>query len=341
MKTVLRSIVVLSSAAFAACAVGPDYAAPTTPPAEFRNIAGGGFAEEAIEAEWWQQFGDPVLDKLVTRALESDLDLRIAGARVREARALFSDARLDYAPEVTARGGYSKQDAPLLQFGVADPAVSEAYELGFDAAWELDLFGRVRRGVEAARAEAEAADALLRDAQVRVAAEVAREYFELRGAQQRLAVARRNLDNLSEVLRLTEVRRQLGAGDELDVATAKAQRARTQATVPPLVAAEKRAAYRLAVLLGLRPGALGDELAPVPVTPRIHSLAIGAPEDLLRRRPDVRAAERALAAETARVGVATADLYPRLSVTGFFGFVSGSSAALGDSNTRAWRSHRL
>jgi multidrug efflux system outer membrane protein len=328
------AIAMLCLLVLSACAVGPQYDAPQTADAEFVIAADAGLETGSFEAAWWRQFGDPVLDELVSRALEGDLDLRIAVARVREARALFRDTRLDYAPAVTAHGGYQKQDAPLQ--GTTQSVELEAYELGFDASWELDLFGRVRHGVEAARADAEGAEAQLRDVQVQVAAEVAREYFSLRGAQQRLAVAERNLDNQREALRLTRVRLELGAGDELDVQSATARLMQTEATVPPLVTAERAAAHRLAVLLGLRPGSLEAELAAVPVTPRVTAFAIGEPYELLRRRPDVRTAERALAAQTARVGMATADLYPRFDITGFFGFISGSASALGDADTRAW-----
>lgn len=337
--TVSRAIAAaLLALALSACAVGPQYDAPETASAEISVAADAGLETASFEAAWWRQFGDPILEDLVSRALEGDLDLRIAVARVREARALFRDTRLDYAPEVTAHGGYQKQDAPLP--GDTQSVEWEAYELGFDASWELDLFGRVRHGVAAARADADRAEAQLRDAQVQVAAEVAREYFALRGAQQRLAVAGRNLDNQREALRLTRVRLDLGAGDELDVQSAAARLLETEATVPPLVTAERASAHRLAVLLGLQPGSLITELAaklaPESVTPRVSGFAIGEPYELLRRRPDIRAAERALAAQTSRVGIATADLYPRLDITGFFGFVSGSASALGDAGTRAW-----
>lgn len=330
------SAIVAAMTLLSACAAGPDYLPPETAPAEFRHASEAGLTQDTFEAAWWRRFGDPVLDGLITRALSDDLDLRIAAARVREARALFRETRLDYAPAVTTHAAYQRQDVPLPQFGVPQQIDTESYDLGFDAAWEIDLFGRVRRSVQAARADAETAEARLHDAQVRVAAEVAREYFGLRGAQRRIVVAERNLENQREVLRLTAVRLELGAGDELDVASATARLAGTAATVPPLMAAQSAAAHRLAVLIGQRPGTLDAELAPVPARDRIEPLAIGVAEDLLRRRPDVRAAERAIAADTARIGVAAADLFPRLSLTGFFGFISGSASALGESGTRAW-----
>jgi outer membrane protein, multidrug efflux system len=320
----------------AACAVGPDYQAPETPAATYRNALGDGFVAAPVEADWWRQFGDPVLDELMARAAAGSHDLKLAAARVDEARALFREQSLDYAPAVTTHAGFTRQDAPVPQAGSPAPLRYDAYELGFDAAWEIDVFGRVRRSVEGARATAELAEAEQRAAEVRLAAEVAREYFALRGAQRRLVVARDNLENQREVLRLTRVRLELGVGQELDVASARARFAETEALIPPLVVAEQRAGHRLAVLLGVRPGELGEELSPVPGIARIEEVRIGDAAGLLRRRPDVQAAERELAAQTARVGVATADLFPRLSVTGFVGFVSGSTATLGDGDTRAW-----
>jgi multidrug efflux system outer membrane protein len=319
-----------------ACAVGPDYQAPETPAAAYQNAVGDVFVAAPVEADWWRQFGDPVLDDLMARAAAGSHDLRIAAARVDEARALFREQKRDYAPAVTTHAGFTRQDAPVPQAGGPAPLRYDAYELGFDAAWEIDVFGRVRRSVEAARATAELAEAEQRAAEVRLAAEVAREYFALRGAQRRLVVAMDNLENQREVLRLTRVRLDLGVGQELDVASARARLAETEALVPPLVAAEQRAGHRLAVLLGLRPGELGDELSPVPGIARVEEVRIGDAAGLLRRRPDVQAAERELAAQTARVGVASADLFPRLSVTGFVGFVSGSTSMLGDGDTEAW-----
>jgi multidrug efflux system outer membrane protein len=318
-----------------ACAVGPDYRAPQTEPARFVHAGDAAFVTEDPEAQWWRQFRDPALDALIERGLAANLDLRLAVVRLQEARALFRDADLDRYPAVTAGAGYER--ARAQQPGSGDARVDvETQRLGFDAGWELDLFGRVRRGAEAARAEAEGAQAGLRDAQISVAAEIARNYFELRGAQQRLAVAQRNLENQRETLRLTRVRYELGRSAELDVASAQAQLSSTEAGTAPLIAAERRAMHRLAVLVGQRPGALDAELATTTeTTPQLQTLAIGAADQLLRRRPDVRIAERNLAAATARVGVATADLFPRISVNGFVGFVSGGGA-LGSSSTQAW-----
>jgi outer membrane protein, multidrug efflux system len=217
-----------------------------------------------------------------------------------------------------------------------DRVDAESYDAGLATLWELDLFGRVRRGVEAAGAEADAAVAGLRDAQVLVAAEVARNYVELRGAQKRLDVARTNRGYQQETLDLTRVRLELGRGTELDVASAAARLAATEATIPPLAAAETIAANRLAVLLGQRPGALDDELVPRDIEPHLTTIAVDSPAALLQRRPDIRAAERELAAATARIGVAKADLFPSLTLSGFIGFVAGDADELGESTSRAW-----
>ncbi|CAN5378788.1 efflux transporter outer membrane subunit [soil metagenome] len=320
-----------------ACAVGPDYKTPVTAPVVLQNAPAATYSTAQPEADWWKLFGDPVLDGLVTQALAGNLDLKVAVARVDEARALFKDSRLDQLPRVTASGGYSKSDQQ--QPGSNGERVEgETYTGGFDAGWEIDLFGRVRRGVESARAEAGAARADLRDAQVTIAAEVARNYLELRGAQARLAVANRNLGTQRETVRLTQVRYDNGAGSPIDVASAQARLNATEAAIPALITAEKRANYRLCVLTGQRPGALDATLVvqTAEVTPLITALPIGDAADLLRRRPDVQAAERRLAAQTAKVGVATADLFPRVRVTGFIGFLSGSAGGFGNAASQAW-----
>lgn len=319
----------------AACAVGPDYRTPNIEVPEFRNADPSILDKLPFEAAWWRQFGDPTLDGLVERALSADLDLEIAAARVDEARALLSAARRERWPGVGAEVAHSesKGQQPGL---TAERVKVESYDAGLAALWELDLFGRVRRGAQAAAADADAAAADLRDAQVLVAAEVARTYLDLRGAQKRLGVARTNLGYQRETLDLTRVRLDLGRGSELDVASAAARLAGTDASIPPLVTAEAAAAHRLAVLLGLRPGALDAELAPRDLPAHLTTLAVDSPEALLRRRPDIRAAERELAAATARIGVAKADLFPRLTLSGFVGFIAGDAGELGESTSRAW-----
>ncbi len=323
----------------AACAAGPDYRAPEGTAAVVQNAQAADFVSRDPEADWWQEFGDDELDQLVRRALTANLDLRGALDRVRAARAVFVDRRLDYAPHVRLDGDYVRSKQQIPGAG-ADRIDLRSDSLGFDAAWELDLFGHVRRSVEAARAELGAEQAQLRDVEVTVAAEVARNYFELRGAQKRLKVARDNLRSERQSLDLTQLRADVGRGSDLDVARSRARLKATEATVPMLETAERQADYRLAVLLGQRPGSLDAELGAIPVASYARELPIGDPTERLRRRPDVRAAERQLAAATARVGVATADLFPRVSISGFVGFLSGDVTRLfatsAGHDARAW-----
>jgi outer membrane protein, multidrug efflux system len=323
----------------AACAVGPTYRAPQTPPAVLKNASSTQFVAHDPEAAWWQEFADPELESLVTRALAANLDLHVALDRIHAARAVLVGSRYDYAPHAPLVAGYAHSDEQQPGFG-PNRIDAESDNIGFDATWEIDLFGHVRRSVEAARADLGVQQANLRDAEVSVAAEVARNYFELRGTQRRLAVARQNLVSAAQTLQLTQLRDEAGRGTELDVQRSRARLKATEATIWPLEAFERQADYRLAVLLGERPGALDQQLAPIAVPTYTKTLPIGDPAQLLRRRPDVRAAERELAAATARVGVATADLFPRVSVTGFVGFVSGDLGRLfstaGGNDARAW-----
>lgn len=338
--------IVVASLVLAACAVGPDYKPPVIAPAALVNAqsaADAPLVAQSPDGLWWQQFDDRTLNTLVTQALAANLDLRIAVDRVRAARAAFSGAQLDYGPHVPLAAGYSHSNEQEPGFG-SDRIDARGYSLGFDASWEIDLFGHVRRSVEAARGDLSAEQEDLHNVQITVAAEVARNYFALRGTQQQMQVARNNLANQNETVRLTTLRYEAGRGTELDVQSSRARRMATEATLPVLEIARAAAAYRLAVLLGQRPGALDAQLLPQIVPAYAKALPIGTDgadvTSLLRNRPDVRAAERRLAAATARVGIATADLFPRVSVSGFVGFLSGDasrlfSAASGN-DARAW-----
>ena len=331
--------IVTGTLLLAGCAVGPDYRAPTTAPAVLKNASSPQVVEQNPVGRWWQEFEDPELDSLVCRALGANLDLRSALDRVRAARAVFVQRNYDFAPHVQLDGTYSRSHEQEPGFGAA-PINLQSDSLGFDAAWEIDLFGRVRRSAQAARADLGVEQANYQDAQVTVAAEVARNYFELRGAQKRLEVAHRNLDSEIQTLALTQLLDETGRGSELDVQRSRARLKATEATIPPLEAAEKQAGYRLAVLVGERPGTLDQEFQPVAIATYAKPLPIGDPTELLRRRPDVRAAEQQLAGATARVGVATADLFPRVTLTGFVGFLSGDVGRLFGTSTgsdaRAW-----
>jgi len=302
------------------CAVGPKYKRPVVrTDASFQNAGADGFAQNEIVVTWWQIFSDPQLTRLINEAASANYDLRIAAANLRQARALLLEARYDYYPTVTASGSYERQRFSKATVVGVDPD-RDLFSSGFDATWELDLFGRVRRSVEARKAEVDAAKASQEDVLISVFAEVARNYFELRGAQDRLAVAQRNAQNQSDTYKLTVNLLNGGRGNELDTSRAKALLESTEASIPTLETSVEQIIYRLSVLTGRQPAALKSALLTVAPLPQLPAaIAIGNPADLLRRRPDVRIAERNLAAATARVGIATADLYPRITVVGSLG----------------------
>jgi multidrug efflux system outer membrane protein len=323
------------TALLAACAVGPDYREPEMKvPAQFAGADATRYsADESGLAAFWTVFDDPVLSRLVQESLLANHELRIALSRLNEARALRGAARLDLGPAITTSAGYTDQRVGAAQ-ALGGARDIEGYDAGFDAFWELDFFGRRRRALEAANAELGAAEAALFDTQVSVAAELTRSYFELRGNQQRLVVARRNVANQSESLDLTRARLEGGTGTELDTARAQAQLSATRALIAPLEAAVARAIHRISVLTGREPGALLAELTPSADLPPVPAFtAVADPATLLRRRPDIRIAERSLAAATARIGVAVADLFPRVTFTGSIGYAATRFDALGDAGT--------
>jgi len=317
------------------CAVGPHYKAPQPGAVTYHAADAQLITEAPFDARWWKQFEDPVLDSLVERSLGSNNSIRIARARLAESRAVFDETKLDRLPTVPVAASYqySKQEIP--GFGNQRRTIN-TFSAGFDAFWEADLFGRVSHGVAAARAENQAFEADLRDVQVSVVAELARNYFELRGAQWRLAVAERSLKNQRETLRLTQLRRDAGVGEEQDVASAAARVAAIEATIPSLNLDVSRTEYRLAVLTGSRPGELNADLAPRTYAAIAKALPIGDPGELLQRRPDVRSAERRLAAATERQGVAVASLFPKVSISGFLGFLAGRGSLFFTGDSRAW-----
>jgi multidrug efflux system outer membrane protein len=324
--------------ALAGCAVGPNYREPEIDVAdEFAAASLLAGEQGAIELQWWRQFNDPLLDELVEEAVRNNRDLAAATARLRAARAQRRERLFDFLPSITGSASYdsvrqSRSGTPGLPPGTAVDRDYELYDAGFDAAWEIDLFGRVRRANESARALAQASAAARNQVVLSVIAEVARNYFELRGAQSQLAVARNNAENQQRALELVNQLFDAGRGTALDTARATAQVETTLATVPPLEAAVDRAMRRIAVLTGQQPGALATRLTQVQDLPALpETIALGNPEDLLRRRPDIRAAERQLAAATAAIGVQVADLFPRITINAGIGLTAPSFSALDDS----------
>ena len=337
-KTFIKGGVALAVAAvLAGCAVGPNYKRPDTPVApQFAGAEAGTYStQEQILAQFWTQFDDETLNKLVNDALLANHDLRIALGHLVEARAARRESLFNLAPTVTAAGGHTNELVPTVQAGF--PFSTSYYDAGFDATWELDLFGRVRRGVEARNAELQGAQASLQDAQVSVTAEVARTYFELRGQQTQLEVAQRNVVNQTDTLKLTQARLDAGRGTELDTSRAQAQLSTTLSTIAPLQAEVARSIHRLGVLTGRDPNALTDLLAPAKDLPELPKLtAIGDPASLLRRRPDIRVAERQLASSTAQVGVAVGDYFPKVTFTGSFTYSAAAPGNLGAAPSRGY-----
>ncbi len=335
--------VAVASALLAACTVGPDFVRPTVPTPErfardsIATAPQGASANvvasstPAADAEFWHSFGDPLLTQLVDEALVANHDLRIALSRFDRANALLRGARFDRWPTLTASASASDARASADQLpGVAREARDgKSYEAGIVAGWELDLFGRVRRNVESQRAQAWATAADLDALQIAIVGEVARSYADLRGLQERLRVARENADNQRDTLRLVTARHAEGRGTDFDTSRASAQLEATRARVPALEAAVAVTMHRLAVLTGQEPGALIAELETQRALPSLPAaINAGTPGELLRRRPDVVGAEHRLHAATARIGVATADLFPRFTLGGLIGSHAIDAGAL-------------
>ncbi len=332
-----RGALAVAGALVAGCAVGPNYRTPVTPvDANFVNASEPGFAANETVNRYWTTFKDPLLSGLVDDAVGHNKDLQMAAANLRAARAARRLAGFDQFPTATFSGSYTKDLDSAQQLPGIDRHDREfdAADAGFIGLWELDLFGRVRRNVEAARADVGEAVATLQDARVGVIAELARNYFILRGLQDQLQLTKRNADSEFNTLKLTRVRLEAGRGNQLDTARAEAQWQTTLASIPSLEASIATTIYRLSVLTGRQPNALSAMLTaqPAPELPPLNS--IGTPEQLLRRRPDIRVAERRLAGATARVGVAMGDLFPKVTLTGTLGYEGPSLSQLGAGDTR-------
>jgi len=325
----------------AGCAVGPQYKGPPpTQTADFHNRP----AVEARHADvapppvetWWTGFRDPVLTRIVDRALEQNLDLAAALARVEQARAAARETGAQLLPAASAIGSASplrqSLNSPIGTIGRHLPGYERnqtLYDAGVGAQWEIDLSGGLRRGAEAARDEAEAAGAQQLGVRVSIVADAADAYFQARGDQARLAIAQSQVDTDNRLLELVRLRFSRGASAEKEVAQAEALLAEARATIPPLRTALEAQLNRLDVLMGAQPGTYASELskpAEIPDAPAIPS-GLNA-SDLLRRRPDIIAAERRLAASNARIGVAVSEYYPKVSLSALLGFESLSSARL-------------
>jgi NodT family efflux transporter outer membrane factor (OMF) lipoprotein len=333
-------------AVIAGCTVGPDYKSPQVQsPRAWASVAGsttrpttGPVApttQPVNLGQWWESFGDPQLSSLVRSAFDGNIGLSQAASRVRQARFARKAAASGYYPNVNVSGGYSRS-------GSIGDSIKNSHDLfttGLDASWEIDVFGGTRRAVEAADADILASVEDYRDVMITLASEVALNYTDLRTTQERINIAKRNLEIQKQSLGLTQ---RLFAGGQgfvsgLDVANAEAQVASTESTIPSLESSERQIIYALSVLLGREPAALVAELSkPGPMVGSPPEVPLGLPSELLKRRPDLRRAEAQLHAATALTGVATADLYPKFSLTGSFGQSAGSLGRLLEGNSNGW-----
>lgn len=328
-------VIVLSSLLNVGCTtVGPDYVAPKlNPPIQWNGDIGSRVNSNPLDPEalnqWWSTLNDPLLTSLIERSITGNLSLQDAESRVREARARRGISDASRFPTVNASGSVTRNRVSENGFYKGTSyagATSTVYDGGFDAGWEIDLFGRVQRQIEGAQASLEATEENYRDVLVTLMAEVAVNYLEICTQQSRLSVAQASRDSQANIVDLVRSSVEVGETSRLDLEQAQANLETTRSTIPLFEIALAQAKNRLAVLLGLPPGALNDELIEhhnIPLAPA--QVAVGVPADVLRRRPDIRRAERLLAAATAKIGVATADLYPTFTLFGSVGLESLNS----------------
>jgi multidrug efflux system outer membrane protein len=351
-KVVVALMTGLGFAMSSACMVGPNFQRPEvkvpavwTGPTESSMTPAVSLPGEDL-TRWWTLFEDPTLTSLVERAIQSNLDLMRAKARIRQARAARGVAVSGIGPTVDSSASFRRNRSPVTisrgdgaggSGSKTEGVISNQYQAGFDAGWELDIFGGVRRNIEAADANLEATEESLRDVLVTLTAELARNYIDLRAFQQRIAIARRNLKAQQHSADLTRQRFKGGFVGGLDVANADAQVATTAAEIPLLEAAARQSIYSLSVLSGLEPAALMEGLSPVSAIPAAPpSVPVGVPSDLLRRRPDIRTAEAEIHGATAQIGVATADLFPRFTISGSTGLVASDFSSWLKWASRFW-----
>jgi len=334
MRTPYHAVLLpLSALILAGCtAVGPNYSPPSLPSSQFPTSFGeppAGLGSGAVEVAWWRAFDDPALTTLIQRALAANHDIGIAAVRLEEAKAMLGESRQGFLPRGGAALGHENRRTSEVETLPGQPRQVETYRGAVAASWEIDLFGRVRRSVEAAQAHAGSREALLRGVQAGVAAAVAAAWFELRGIEAELAVAADISQNQRESLALVERQVRAGSASEFDRLRAEALLHQVEAAVPELERRRAASANALAILLGETPQTFRPPaVTPAPEALAVRTIAVGDPAALLSRRADIAAAERTLAAATARIGVETAGLYPEVQVQGSIGLVAGSLDAM-------------
>lgn len=315
-----------------ACAVGPDYNAPQlTLPSQFTNSDAQVFSANQVETTWWRQFNDAMLSNLVKQTLQHNNTLHIAQANLLQARALYMNSALNFLPQITSHTNFTEQKRSVgaLNNRAFVPRELSLYNAGFDAFWELDVFGRVRRATQASHHDVEAITASLHEVSVSVIAEVARNYLELRALQQQAALLAQSIAHQEKIVALTQTQVNHGKGTQSDVQLRRAALENERAAMPDLHAAIAQTIHRLSVLTGQLPDALTISLQTPKALPRSPAhLLIGDPAALLKRRADIREAEHTLASATERIGVATADLFPRVTFIGSLSLESNTLKGL-------------
>jgi len=333
MRNGKRAVVFLAVFLAGCAAVGPDYKRPAmeTPPRWEEDRGKPAPAAGLEDAAWWESFGDPVLNGLIERAVKTNLDVEQARARIVQARATLAATGASVWPSATGTGTFSRskdsENTVTTPSTPMDVSPYNAYNAGFDVSWEIDVFGGVRRSIEEAGANAEASIESLHDTVLTLLGDVAKYYVELRSAQEQLAITNQNAETQQNTAAVTRERYRLGLTTYLDVAQAETQRLTTESDVPTIDASIKQSIHRLGVLLGKDPNALKAELSEARPLPGVEGIAAaGLPSELLVRRPDLRQAERKLAAASAEIGVATADLYPKFDLTLGMGLNSATAS---------------
>ncbi|MFA4914896.1 MAG: TolC family protein, partial [Burkholderiaceae bacterium] len=313
MKTIHACWVLLSACTVAGCAVGPQYKEPVTPPVALVSKHLDDFSASARLGPWWTFFDEPQLTTLITTALTHNHDIRLARTNLQASRAVFDERNLDRMPTVTAQVGHHRGIAQQTDaYGDTERRLSESWRAGFDAQWEIDLFGRLNRLSQSARARSEATQAALALVRLTIAADVGRAYYEGYGLQRRLDLARSQAQSWRETLALVQARVTLGSGLPEDLANARANLLRSEAAIAPLTVELQQTRFRLDVLTGYRPGHNAVDFKALSPAPLVRELPLGDVDGLIRNRPDVVRAERLLAASTEDVGAIDAERYPRL-----------------------------
>ncbi|MHB9075042.1 MAG: efflux transporter outer membrane subunit [Desulfobaccales bacterium] len=327
------------------CAVGPNYRRP-----EFKAPAQWTESQEQAKAAgaseeiaWWKVFGDPMLDRLIEAAAKSNLDLEQARARIIQARANVTASGAALLPSIEAAGSVTRSQGGISTTTSSEPSsiattAGTIFQAGFDASWEIDVFGGTRRSLEAAKAKLDASVEDLRSTLLTLLGDVAKNYMDLRASQTKREIIRRNVAAQLQTVEVTRERFKLGLTSYLDVAQAEAQKSTTESDLPTIEASIKQSIHRLSILLGQEPNALKAELAALrPLPKAVGRLSSGLPSELLTRRPDLRKTERQLAAASADIGVATAELYPKFDLTAAIGVQSSTVSKLFNiSSGRYW-----